>query len=123
MQIDRGNTNNYLSPINNSAEKWSSAQEGAKSKLFTSNNLTLENTCTPLELRSRLYIRVPASVARFPRRKDDGELRTVLSSATEGSRMEQPTMFGRGGHRVFPSVPLIYALCPPSTFSLLLPIH
>lgn len=62
---------------------------------------------------TRAYIRVPASVARFPRRNDDGELRTVLSSATERSRMEQATMFG---HRAFPFCPAYIRTLPTVHF-------
>lgn len=71
----------------------------------------LKTTVHPLELRA--YIRVPASVARFPRRNDDGELRTVLSSATERSRMEQATMFG---HRAFPFCPAYIRTLPTVHF-------
>lgn len=78
----------------------------------TSNNNERVDTCTPREVGV-----VYQSSRIFPPRG-----KTVEESfASARSRMEQPTMFGRGGHRVFPSVfPLLYALCPLSTFSPLL---
>lgn len=46
----------------------------------------------PLELRARVYIRVPASVARFPRSKRrEGELRTV--SLLGGGEIEDGTSY------------------------------
>ena len=67
----------------------------AQNQLFTSNNLRhgLQNRrAPPLELRARVYIRVPASVARFPRSKRrEGELRTV--SLLGGGEIEDGTSY------------------------------